>query len=281
MYNPIKTKSTSIASRERTFRVVNAALDTHTGEATEILNDHFAPDPVVDGQAVTNYRTVFADLGSELRKARQTMLSANTTHLGQLALIVDLRKQRDGLQEVLFDRYFKARHTIETLYGKSQGFELLAVSGETPRDPTGLVNQVRETVEFLHEPKVEVSAPDLDGVQIDLSTIATQLGSGADELDTALVAIDRERKNGQTTRKAKNDAIAEFDRRYLWVGRALETYFNLAGMFELAERVRPSTRRPGRRAVDEKPEQGSGEAQVEEETQEAPAETPVSESSDA
>lgn len=129
----------------------------------------------------------------------------------------------------------------------------------------------------LNQPKVELPSIDLDGIQVELAPIGTQLGAEAGELEDVLVDIDRERKNAQTTRKAKNDAIAEFDRMYLWVGRALETYFNLAGMHELAARVRPSIKRPGRRDVEESSEQGSGEAQGKEDT--PPADGPASESS--
>ncbi len=252
MYNPIKTKQTSFAFRERTFRIVHAAVDTHGGGAAMILNDRWAPAQAPEGgQPVTDYRLVFADLGDELGRARQAMLSTNHAHLGQLALIVDQQKQRDALSPALFDRYYQARHTLESLFGRQRGFEVLAVDGETPRDPTGLINQVRSTVTFLEKPKVKLPSVELAGVAIDLSAMAIQLTAGADDLEAVLSALDRERKNAEATRKAKNDALAEFDRRYLWIGRGLETYFHLAGLHELAERVRPSTHRPGRRAADE------------------------------
>ena len=48
--------------------------------------------------------------------------------------------------------------------------------------------------------------------------------------------------------------------------RRLETYFHLAGMHEPADRVRPSARRPGRRAADEDGEEDASETQAEEET---------------
>ena len=179
------------------------------------------------------------------------MHAANKDHLGKLALIVDLQKRRDALNDQLFGRYFKARHTLETLFGRERGFEMLAVDGETPRDPTGLIHQVRSTVNFMQEPKIELPAVDVAGIDMDPAAMAIQLTDEADELESVLTGIERERKNAETTRMVKNEAIAEFDRRYLWVGRGLETYFHLAGMHELAEKVRPSTRRSGRRAADE------------------------------
>jgi hypothetical protein len=56
---------------------------------------------------------------------------------------------------------------------------------------------------------------------------------------------------------------------FLWVGRTLEGLFHLAGLHELAERVRPSTRRPGRRA-EEDPGPGSEESTPEDSTSEEP-----------
>ncbi len=278
MYNPIKTKQTSFAFRERTFRIVHAAVETHGGEAAIVLNDLWSAAAArAEGQAV-DYQRVFADLGGELERVRQAMLVANRVHLGQLALIVDLQKRRDAFNLGLFDRYYQARHTLESLFGRQRGFEVLAVDGETPRDPTGLVHQVRSTVTFLQEPRIELPAVDLAGVAIELPAMAVQLTAGADDLEALLAALDRERKNAETTRKAKNDAIAEFDRQYLWIGRGLETYFHLAGMHELAERVRPSSHRPGRRAADEDGEPDAVEAASDQAPEEEP---PGSESAEA
>lgn len=275
-----KTKHSSLAFRERTFRIVHAAAETHSGEAGGILNQRYARvQAAAEGQSATDYRLVLTDLGGELEQARQTMLSANHAHLGQLALIVDLQKQRDTLNLGLFDRYYQARHTLESLFGRERGFEVLAVDGETPRDPSGLITQVRSTVTFLEEPKVELPSVDLAGVAIDLTAMARQLGSDADDLEDVLAAIERERKNAETTRKAKNDAIAEFDRHYLWVGRGLETYFHLAGMHEVAGRVRPSARRPGRRAADEDLE--SAELEAASDGEPTDSESPASEPSDS
>ncbi len=280
MYKPIKTKHSSLAFRERTFRIVHAVADSHFGEAGGILSNLYAPTgALAEDQTTTDYRLVLADLDDELAQARQAMISANHAHLGKLALIVDLQKRRDALHLGLFDCYYKTRHTLEALFGRQRGFEVLAVDGETARDPSGLITQVRSTVTFLEEPKVELPAVGLDGVAIELAPMGRQLATEADDLEDVLTAIEGERKNAEATRRAKNDAIAEFDRRYLWIGRGLETYFHLAGMHDVAERVRPSARRPGRRAADENLESAEVEAASEE--GEAEPGSPASEPSDS
>ncbi len=254
---PVRTKSSSIAFRSKSFSVVDAARATQGDQAITILNRRYAPPGGDDGPVnneggiIVDYAGVFANLGTELRSAHQGMVAANTVHLGQLARIVALKERRASLTKGLITRFLRVRHGLEGFFGAHQGFPMLAVAGDTPRDPVGIVHQVRETVDFLKQPKVELPTLDLDGIQIDLVATATQLSGEADLLDQLLVELDRARKDAEVTRQAKNDAIDLFDDVLLWVGRALESYFHLAGMHDLAARVRPSARRPGRRAAEE------------------------------
>ncbi len=92
---------------------------------------------------------------------------------------------------------------------------------------------------------------DLPGVAVDPSVIASQLAEGADDLAGLLVEIDEAEKRADVTRDAKNAAIEAYDDKFLSVARVAESIFRYAGQPELATRVRPSTRRPGRRLADE------------------------------
>ena len=49
----------------------------------------------------------------------------------------------------------------------------------------------------------------------------------------------------QATLAKKNQAVEEYDRVFTGVATSLSGLFTLAGERELAEKVRPSTRRPG------------------------------------
>ncbi|MEE8524149.1 MAG: hypothetical protein V3T72_09485 [Thermoanaerobaculia bacterium] len=252
MKTPIMTKPSSIDARLREFGVVDAAVETHGNDGADLLNTRYAAG---DGEPAVDYHIVFANLGGELRSARDAMIAANGAHLGVLAGIVGMRKQRDTLNKELSGRFQKARHTLEKLADPGQGFELLAVSGDTPRDPTGLVRQVRATVGFLESPNVNLPESDL-GINVDLTTMVTRLGTDADGLDAALTTLARERKVAQVTRQAKNDAFAAYDHAFRFVASTLEGLFHLAGLHELAERVRPVVPRPGRPAEDGGAEDG-------------------------
>ena len=276
MSTPTTTKPSSIASRKKSFGIVHAALTIHSDEAVTVLVQRrvatITADPPAEEESVlrnvedTSYQEIFAHLADELATAKEDMITANTAHLRQLALIVDLKGRRDAQTGTLLDRFLKARHTFETLYGSEQRFPVLAISGDTPTESTGLIVQVRDSVSFLEDPKVETPAHNMPGIELDPPTIAGQLSADADTLDGTLVEVNEAEKRADGTRQAKNEAIFAYDRKFLRVARLAESLFHFAGMHELAERVRPSTRRPGRRLADE-----NGETGGETETQAAEA----------
>ncbi len=173
----------------------------------------------------------------------------------------------------MFRRFSKSRRIFETVYGSSRRFPVLAISGDTPSDPTGLVAQVRDTAGFLHDPTVAAPELDLPGIELDPRAVATRLTADADELDGVLVDVNEAEKQADATREAKNAAISGYDRRFLRIARVAESIFHYVGMHELATRVRPSTRRPGRRLADEHGETDAAQLETDaRETETQPAE---------
>ncbi len=248
MKNPIKTLDRTIAARTRAFTVVSAAIRAPGAEAGDILNARYAPASP-DGPPAADYHQVLADLGGDLTAAHQVMLAVNTSHQGQLARLVELGERRDQLTGGLFDHFIKVRHSLENVYGGTRGFTVVGVAGPTLRDPSGLVKQVRETVDFLGSPKVALSG--VDGFAVDHTQVAGRLASDADALGGTLADFAEANKQAEATRLQKNDAIKAYDRTFLYVARTVEGLFNIAGLHDAAERVRPSVRRPGSREADD------------------------------
>ncbi len=201
------------------------------------------------GPPAADYHLVFANLGADLTASFEAMRAVNTGHQGQLARVVGLAGQRDQLTGGLFDHFIKVRHSLENLYGGIRGFTVVGVAGPTLRDPSGLIKQVRETVDFLDHPKVAL--PVVEGFDVDHPRVAVRLASAADELDGVLTGVAEARKQAEVTRLGKNEAIAAYDRAFSYVAGIVEGLFHIAGLHDAAERVRPSIRRPGRRAADD------------------------------
>lgn len=264
MKTPQNTQDRTFAAKLRSYDVVSAAIQTHGGGAADVLNGRRSG--AVAGREAFDYRLVFGDLGAKLASAKQEMLSANAIHLGQLAKVSDLQQRRDELKDELLAKFTPTRHTLENLFGSVRGFTVVGVAGDTLRDPQGLVKQVRDTVGFLEEPKVELSTA-VVGVQADFPTVAENLAQGADRLEEALTEHAEADKDAETTRQTKNEAIESYDRTFLHVAQTTEGLFNLAGLHDLAKRVRPSRRRPGRRAAE-----AGGDASADE----APSSEPTS-----
>jgi hypothetical protein len=69
--------------------------------------------------------------------------------------------------------------------------------------------------------------------------------------------VAREVREAQDTLAKKNRAIDDYDRVFRGVATVLTGLFTLAGQDELAEKVRPSARRPGRTQEQEQSEPGT------------------------
>ncbi len=209
--------------------------------------------------AAFDYRRHLDHLFGDLETVHTGLAEAEDAHQSKLMLLEELYHQRDEVGQKLEAVYFKVRHTLETLYSETQrrgrrwsrGFVLANVSGATPRTPRRFLQQVEQTEKFLRQPAVEPPALELKGIKVDFVDLADDLKPLRQRFSDLSDAIDVTAKQAEGAMVAKNQAIEEYDRVFGWVSRAFESLFSLAGLEELARRIRPSVRRKGRRAVDE------------------------------
>lgn len=223
---------------------IRVALETDGDRIGELLNERH-PLPVGEDEPAFDYRLHMQHLIVQLSSAVDRAVEAEDEHSNSLIRVSRLRDERDLVVEESFDKLVAARQGLESLYPRG-GFELVNVSGDTPRVPERLHEQLGQSVKLLLTPAVNLRQHKVEGFSVDLSAVAGDLESGRQELRTAIDRLDAGRKLAEGTLLDKREAIDELRRTILWVGRTSEGLFHLAGESGLAERIRSSTRRPAR-----------------------------------
>ena len=123
---------------------------------------------------------------------------------------------------------------------RAYGFE-----GRTERTPFGLVRQGRRILETAAQPSFKLPPSRMPGVEITPEVARGQLEEPLVNLEEVLAGLRGEEDEAEATMLAKNQAFAENDRIFLGVAQMVEACARLAEEEELAERIRPSERRPG------------------------------------
>ena len=93
--------------------------------------------------------------------------------------------------------------------------------------------------------------PRLAGASLDVQATASGLESASTIVKQGPRELANEVRESQVTLAAKNRAIDSYDRVFRSVATVLTGLFVLSDQDALAQRVRPSLRRPGRTATEE------------------------------
>ena len=240
--------------RIRAAGEVRASLGTFGGRVIGLLDGRRSLPPPAEGEPGFTYQGLFDLLDEELATVQQGLVEAEDDHLRKKIQVAQLRTTGEDLTATLYDQQVAARRAIAAAFGTDRSFEVAAVSGDTPRELWGLVDQVDQTVKILQEPAAELPEVIVEG-GVNLATFADQLHIGLRELRKTGAGLERARKAAGESLIVRNQAIAEFNAVFPPVARTLEGLFRLAGENELAERIRTSARRATRQQGDGEPEE--------------------------
>jgi hypothetical protein len=247
--------SKMVNDRQRTTRMVVEAAFTHAVAVGARLDATLvAPLPE---EGTGGWAGRINVLGRTLQAGSDTLVAADRAHEAEKADDVAVRLELDEAIEGLYREVVDLRTGLEAVAG-TEAMVQAGLTGTTPREPVALAR----LGQALHTALPTLAAvPSVRrGLTFDASSYELPLAKALARLDSALGAMRREERELEATLVAKNRALAEHDTRFLQIARVLESLFRLAGFDELADRVRPSIRRPG---------------QVENPPPEAPAEPPI------
>ncbi len=236
---------------------VETEIEIHTEEVATRLDETFVPvfDGWEEGHTKPDFRAMLRAMKDKLGDSREELSLTEESHIGLIRQAVEYREEREQLNGGLYDDFSSMRRTVEELY-RGQGkdnvsaFVVAGIQGPTAQKPTKLLRQIDLAIGHLLKPGLEFPESRFGETRLEPNKLVTVLKPRCERLHQVQTDLRRVSAETNASRKEKNRAIEVHREIFLWVSRSAESLFHLAGEHELAERIRPSLRRPGRRAAE-------------------------------
>ncbi|MEM7050325.1 MAG: hypothetical protein AAF604_11735 [Acidobacteriota bacterium] len=243
--------SKMVTDRQKSSLAVEAAASTHAAEVAATLTSRLA-EWTEGEETVPDLELLQRLLGRLLAARRAAMVAADESHLDELADDSEPRRLRDERADKLRVNLRALRDLAEGLFGEGQG-QALGLEGPVSADPVVLERQARRAMERLADESVPLPPTRMPSLQVDRADWLQVLEPDLTALADALAQVARERREAESSLLTKQGRIAEYDEAFLGAARLLEALYRTAGQPELADRVRPSSRRPGTTVADPEP----------------------------
>lgn len=236
-----KSASTVIACGRTNAALVAAAITKKTGPFLAQ-----GTDSALYEKCLTQSIFASCDL---LEAKSNAMANADEAYLVEAADDDAPRQRREKAFQALYELLVEMRESCQGAFGAKEltGF---GFSSATPRDPAQLTRFAGEILAAFQKRKAQMP-PTRKGISFDPGALLEALSTHREALTSALKEIATEERELQTALAEKNRTISEYDEAFLQVANFLEGLFLLAGMSELADKVRPSLRRPGQTIEEE------------------------------
>jgi hypothetical protein len=227
---------------------VAQAAETHAVEVAAKLNPLLASVSDV----APDIGPLIRAFGALVIQAAEAMVQTDEAHEVEVADDVAPRAARDEAVRQVYALLTELRAAVNVAFGE-RAVSGLGFSGPTPQDPAALLALAKGVAHRI--PGLRDAKPRSTAFSIDWRFYDAALPGPTAALAAALEDVRRESREAESTHKAKQRALANYDERFSLAATAPTVLFRLAGETELAERVRPSATRPGRTHSETDPEQ--------------------------
>lgn len=241
--------SKAVVDRQRAAGDIRASAETHAQQVAQGVERALMPF-ARPGKSNLGVVELVSLLSRSLGAASDALVAADQTHLAELGDDGPVRAARDQVASRLRERLVVTREILLGLYG-GEAVRALGFDSGTPEEPLALARFAQGVLEKLGKsalPKSRVA-----GARFDAAEAATELRALHAELERALQGVDLEAREAEATLVRKQAALDDYDARFTAVATVLEGLYRLAGLTELAGRLRPSVRRAGQTAIEEEP----------------------------
>ncbi len=179
-----------------------------------------------------------------LQRSADKLRHADQAHRKNIAELRKLRNRRRNIVGGFRKRYRGERMSFEGTYGEAA---LVEVGLDAPPVYTYLAmrEQMLEFLERLRAPETaaKLGQPQPGRSAIELEPLADAVGGEIEAYKALMTEIREQRKRADETLIAKRQAIKENRRTIVNVARVQEGLYRLAGLDELADRIRAATPR--------------------------------------
>ena len=249
---PART-SKEVTDRQKSCQFLHTAL-VHQGiRISDRLLERIRPH-LLEGDAEPSFQTANIGLARQLEASMANLVHLDETLYETNARIGELRKERDTTTERLIQQIVHLRQTLQGQYVAPK-LERLGLGNKTYRLPVPLIRQANRLVATFQSPEIDqLLGEPFYGQTLAAQELVAELAPLSERLQDLLLQVDQSQRQIDESLVEKQRQLKLHDILFLQSARNFEALCRLAGEQELANRVRPAARRPGRPEDDSKDE---------------------------
>lgn len=245
-----------VADRHKAVLTVVSTSRRLAGFVARQLEDLLAPE-LEDSRPMPDFEYVQQLLCSALERRWQTLSGADED-------LQDARSERHelvGRRAVDVGRLRRElidlRNLLRGRFGARPSQSLIGVRGRTGRDPVVLLRQADRAVARLRDAERPLPPSKVPIAAGQRSRWARPVAQAAERLRATARALGEAFKRADLARTLRQRALEDFNQVFVRVAGFFEAIYLVIGRQDLAEKVRPARRRPGKTLLQDRPNRKS------------------------